>query len=218
MNLSVVIHARDTVPLNLREVLNGEGVVVADNPWTTHLHGQPTHRVVLTAATRPCTNFLAHAWAVTTQRPNDPICLLPHGDCFRQAHKQRKSWVSSTDGARMDAMILPQALIDKWVAWSAWAVARQVPDEESLVAYLWSYGVRTLHPIPSLVRPRTDDAIWMASARETWQAGEPILLDESHRDAGPDVLLGRLLQDGLKAHYDYVARRWTCEAAAAFAP
>jgi hypothetical protein len=173
---------------------------------------------VLTAAVKPCTNFLAHAWDVTAQRPNDPICLLPHGDCFRQAYKQKKSWVSSTDGARMDAMILPQTLIDKWVAWSAWAVARQVPDEESLVAYLWSYGVRILHPMPSLVQHRNNDAIWMASARDSWQVGEPILLDDSYRLVGPDALLDQVLQDGLKAHYDYVTHKWTCEAAAAFAP
>jgi hypothetical protein len=122
------------------------------------------------------------------------------------------------DGLYTDAVLLPQGIIDTWAAWKKWATDRYVQDEDAMVAYLWSYGKRILHPVPSLAAYRTDENAQMAAPDSTWKDEEPLVCNKHLRQVGPDVLLNGMLRDELKSSYDYDNQRWISEDAKNFAP
>lgn len=189
---------------------------VTDKPWIHALRDGSAHCLVLGREAKVSPYLLPQVERLAEAVPDEPICLLPPGEAYRDAYKAGKLWCASVDGVNMAAMLLPRKLVLKWQSWATWAIL-PIDDEESLMAYFWSYGKRILHPMPPLATWR-DKPGWLAVKDASWKPGEAFLVDAPQHRTKPSTILRRSLQDGLRSHYDFDEQRWTCEAAQAFAP
>jgi len=186
-----------------------------NKPWNNTIMQAGSHCIVLTSDVKPCPNFLHLAQRLAEIVPNEPVCLMLPGEVFRKAHKEGFTWCASIDGVS-GALMLPRQMAQKWQSWATWC-AGPIDDESSMVAYFWSYGKRILHPMPPLVTPKVKPG-WLAGPDATWSVGDPYLVDTLLRNQDPAEILRGVLTDGVRSHFDFKNRHWTCEAAQAFAP